>query len=198
MRKNVLVLALCIMVTFSAFAQASAETSGGNMTFEKSETSKISYSGLAVEYVMPNYNAAMNSNAFTSNGLALNYEIYSPMSAKTALSANLSAVFLNQVNNFEFNVGFYGLLVKGFYLKPQIGFGQYTFNDSYLEDYYKTWNFTYRGQVGYLFKLPHVEGKRDKFFDLGLAYHNIGNADLKIKYWGLCAKLLWGPKPSAN
>jgi hypothetical protein len=198
MRKKVLVLALCITVTFSAFAQASAESSGGNMTFEKSETSKISYSGVALEYVMPNYQAAVNKNAFTSKGIAVNYEIYSPLSAKTAVSANLSAVFLNEVNNFEFNVGLYYLLVKGFYVKPQVGFGQYTFNDPYLSDYLKTWNFTYRGQVGYLFQLPHAEGKRDKFLDLGLAYHNIGNSDLKIKYWGLCAKLLWGPKPSAN
>lgn len=197
-RKVFFVLFFLLFISLPSFSQSSAENSGGNVTFEKSDRSKIAYSGFAVEYVIPKYDASNSSYVFTSKGLAVNYEAYSPLSAKTALSANVSAVFLDQVGNLEFNLGLYIIAFKGFYIKPQLGVGQYNFSDKNLKDYIKTYNFTYRGQIGYLFKVNGAEGKRDKFIDLGVALHNISNKDLKINYWGLSAKFLFGPKPGGK
>ncbi len=177
-----------MLCSISGFSQASAREEGNQVTFEKTNNA-IDYNGFSVEYLFPSY--SMNSYAFSSSGLALSYEAYKPLGKRTALSANVSAVLLNELTNLEFNVGFYFLPYAGIYLKPQIGFGQYGFKDDY--DIPKG-NFTYRAQAGYLFSL-NKEGKRPKFIDLGFAYHTATNSVLTTNYFGISVKYLWGPKP---
>ncbi|HEX6914608.1 MAG TPA: hypothetical protein VF145_05180 [Chitinophagaceae bacterium] len=182
---------LAMLCSLQSFSQSSATEDRGQVVFEKSK-SAISYNGFSVEYLFPSY--SMNSVAFSSSGLALSYEAYKPLGKRTAVSANISAVLLDELTNLELNVGFYFLPYKGIYLKPQIGFGQYGFNDEYLKEYIPKGNFTYRAQAGYLFAL-NKEGKRPKFIDLGFAYHTATNSVLTTNYFGISLKYLWGPKP---
>jgi hypothetical protein len=182
---------LAIFCSIATFAQSSARDEGSQVTFEKSNGA-ISYNGFSVEYLFPSY--SMNYAAFSSSGLALSYEIYNPLGKRTALSANGSLVLLDQLTNLELNLGFYWLPYAGIYLKPQIGYGTYGFNDDYLEQVVPKGNFTYRAQAGYLFSV-NKEGKRPKFIDLGFAYHTATNSMLTTNYFGVSLKYLWGPKP---
>jgi hypothetical protein len=182
---------LALLCSFTTLAQSSAENTSGQVVFEKTN-GVIGYNGFSVEYLFPSY--SMNSAAFSSSGLALSYEAYKPLGKRTAVSANLSAVLLDELTNFEFNVGLYFLPYKGIYLKPQIGFGQFGFTDDVLEQYFSKGNFTYRAQAGYLFAI-NKEGKRPRFLDLGFAYHTATNSTLTVNYFGVSLKYLWGPKP---
>ena len=189
-----LFLAFAMLFSAGAFAQSSIEGNEPNtkqVVFEKSDAA-ISYSGFSVEYLFPSY--SMNTVAFSSSGVALSYEAYKPLGRRTALSANVSAVLLSELTNLEFNVGLYLLPYAGFYLKPQVGFGQYGFTDEYLKENVSKGNFTYRAQAGYLIGI-NKEGKRPKFLDLGLAYHTATNSMLTTNYFGISLKYLWGPKP---
>jgi hypothetical protein len=177
-----------LLCSVSGFSQASAREEGGQVTFEKTDAA-IGYNGFSLEYLFPSY--SMNTYAFSSSGIALSYEAYKPLGKRTAASANLSLVLLDQVKNLEFNVGFYFLPYKGIYLKPQIGYGSYSFDDNYN---IPKGNFTYRAQAGYLFAV-NKEGKRPKFIDLGFAYHTATNSVLTVNYFGISVKYLWGPKP---
>lgn len=189
MRKLFLSMALLCSVT--VFSQSSAREEGGQVTFEKTN-SVIGYSGFSAEYLFPSY--SMNYAAFSSSGLALSYEAYKPLSKRTAVSGNLSFVLLDELSNLELNFGLYFLPYKGLYLKPQIGIGNYSFNDDYLKEVIPSFNFTYRAQAGYLFAI-NKEGKRPKFIDLGLAYHTATNSVLTTNYFGISLKYLWGPRP---
>lgn len=186
-----LLLSLALLSSTWGFSQASAREEGGQVTFEKTNA-VIGYNGFSVEYLFPSY--SMNYSAFSSSGLALSYEAYKPLGKRTALSGNVSLVLLDQLSNLEFNLGMYFLPYKGIYLKPQIGFGSYSFNDDYLKKIIPTSNFTYRAQAGYLFAI-NKEGKRAKFIDLGFAYHTATNSVLTTNYFGISLKYLWGPKP---
>lgn len=186
-----LLFSLALLCSISGFSQASAREEGGQVTFEKTN-SVIGYNGFSVEYLFPSY--SMNYAAFSSSGLALSYEAYKPLGKRTAVSGNISLVLLDELSNLELNVGFYFLPYKGIYLKPQIGFGNYGFNDDYLKNAIPSANFTYRGQAGYLFAV-NKEGKRPKFIDLGFAYHTATNSVLTTNYFGISLKYLWGPKP---
>lgn len=192
--KRIFYVAAALLSSTGIFAQESIEGNDpnkGQVVFEKSNKA-IDYSGFSAEYLFPSY--SLNTVALSGSGVALSYEAYKPLGQRTALSANISAVLLSELTNLEFNVGFYVLPFKGFYLKPQIGFGQYGFTDDYLEEYVSKGNLTYRAQAGYLFAI-NKEGKRPKFIDLGLAYHTATNSTLTVNYFGIGLKYLWGPKP---
>lgn len=186
-----LLFGLGLLCSAASFAQSSAEHTGGQVVFEKTDA-VVGYNGFSVEYLMPSY--SMNTYAFSSSGIALSYEAYKPLGKRTAVSANLSAVLLSELTNLEFNVGLYFLPYKGIYLKPQIGFGQYSFSDEEIGQYFSKGNLTYRAQAGYLFAIAK-EGKRPKFIDLGFAYHTATNSSLTVNYFGISLKYLWGPKP---
>ena len=186
-----LLFALGVLCSAASFGQSSAENTGGQVVFEKTD-GVVGYNGFSVEYLMPSY--SMNTYAFSSSGIALSYEAYKPLGKRTAVSANISAVLLSELTNLEFNVGLYFLPYKGIYLKPQVGFGQYSFSDDEVGQYFSKGNFTYRAQAGYLFAI-NKEGKRPKFIDLGFAYHTATNSSLTVNYFGISLKYLWGPKP---
>ena len=85
-------------------------------------------------------------------------------------------------------------MLKGFYLKPQAGIGFYGSGDKDVQDYLtSTFNYTLRGQAGYLFKVGG-SGNKQSFLDLGFALHTINNPILTTNYYGISLKYLWGTK----
>jgi hypothetical protein len=190
-------LTILILTNFGFSQKTSEDEKNGNVTFnvqsKEDPKKRVSYTGFAFEYVMPNYKFAEKNFAFTGNGFALNVENYFPLTSKTALALNLSFVNLEQIRNTEVNLGYYILPYKGFYLKPQVGLGFYGVDDEYSDFFDSKFNYTYRGQVGYLFEFKSKSGKQH-FIDIGYAFHKINNTTVNTAYNGISIKYLWQSK----